>query len=63
MHRFHGADTILPLCKVCERIAHAGPVKNETEDPCTWIVADYDSPKFAVDKHVIRTLCTRIMLF
>lgn len=57
LHKFHHADTILPLCKVHERIAHAGLVKNEDEAPSNWLVADspdYESPKFAVDKHVIR---------
>lgn len=51
----HDPDTIKPLCKAHERLAHGGLIENEELMPVDWAMRkqpDINNPKYAVDKKV-----------
>ncbi|MBT6069197.1 hypothetical protein HOG48_05575 [Candidatus Peregrinibacteria bacterium] len=51
----HDPDTLAPLCKAHERLAHAGLIKNEEMAPVNWTLKktpDTDSAKHKIDGKV-----------
>lgn len=51
----HNLETIVPLCKGHERIAHSGLIENENQHPKNWhllLEPDREHPKYFVDKVV-----------
>ena len=55
LEKGHDAKSIVPLCKIHERLVHSGLVENEEDPPEKWRVlddADKNHPKFAIDRLV-----------
>ena len=55
LEKGHDWKSIVPLCKIHERLVHSGLVENEEDPPEKWRVlddADKNHPKFAIDRLV-----------
>lgn len=55
MYGIHDPDTIVPLCKAHERLAHLGLIANENEAAKFWKVLKYpdqNNPKYEIDRMV-----------
>ncbi|MBI2463894.1 hypothetical protein HYV57_02975, partial [Candidatus Peregrinibacteria bacterium] len=48
----HEADTLQPLCKAHENLAHLGLIEHESRSPENWKLlkfSDIDDPKYDID--------------
>ncbi|MEK7672545.1 MAG: hypothetical protein AAB373_01540 [Patescibacteria group bacterium] len=55
LNHTHDPDTITPLCKAHEGLAHLGLIENENKSPQSWKLRtepDYNDPKYKIDQIV-----------
>ncbi|MBI5152002.1 hypothetical protein HZA39_00545, partial [Candidatus Peregrinibacteria bacterium] len=55
--RAHNPDTLVPLCKAHEQLAHLGLIENEGSAPSEWRLREQSnetSEKYKIDKLVTR---------